>query len=135
MKNNYQNFVWRPRELTRLDLDPEVATFILELQTCDGITIQGPNIVCSILQTTKCPRNRLYIAHNYNPLQIYKDDVDDIHRHRFTDADFYPPRIFLKANERHFTHCSVSVENVQGCTFELPQLSGDGVRVKRHNLG
>ena len=50
------------------------------------------------------------------------------------DIDVYPPRVFLEAKASHFSSCSVSIKDVEGCTFERTQPAGKDVYPLRQNL-
>ena len=46
MKDTYPGFVWRSQEKTRLELEPQMESFVVEPQKREGMSIKGPNTVC-----------------------------------------------------------------------------------------
>ena len=119
MKRNFPDFVWCLDKKKRLELDSQTETFVVEPQPNQGIGILGQNTVIvtskSIYTFTSTRVERLFDL-LITPFQISRTDADD--------RDDIPPHVFLEANARHFTRCSVTISNVQGCTFELTRPSG-----------
>ena len=52
MKDTYPGFVWRSQEKTRLELEPQMESFVVEPQKCEGMSIKGPNTVRYFLNRT-----------------------------------------------------------------------------------
>ena len=126
MEIKFPDFVWCV-DKERLELDPQTESFVVEPQTNQGLKILRQNMV-------KVTSRSIYTFINYTGVerllfdllitlfQISRRDIDDVDN--LDDTGSYPPRVFLEANARDFTCCSVSISNVQGCTFELTRPSG-----------
>ena len=127
MEIKFPDFVWCVDKETRLELDPHTESFVVEPQTNEGMRILRQNMV----KVTSRFIYRCMFDLLITLFQISRRDIDDTD-HR-DDTGSYPPRVFIEANARHFTCCSVSISNVQGCTFELTRPSGGGVQPTTSN--